>query len=80
MKYVKKHGRTVSDLSRKTEKAEKICARCEHASPLAGGETVLCERFGVVDCDNRCRKFVYDPLKREPARAPKPEIPDISLD
>ncbi len=47
---------------------EKVCAYCEHATTLAGGEHVLCDRKGVVSDGYKCRKFVYDPIKRVPKR------------
>ncbi len=57
---------------------DKICAYCEKATVLAGGEHVLCEKKGVVADSYHCRKFVYDPVKRIPKRA-RP-LPEAELD
>ncbi len=57
---------------------DRVCAYCEHATPLAGGEHVLCEKRGVVTGTHHCRKFAYDPQKRIPKRA-KP-LPEVELD
>ena len=41
--------------------------------PMAGvtdaAFRLLCRKHGVVEADGCCRRFVYDPLKREPAHA-----------
>ena len=57
---------------------DRVCAYCEHATSLAGGEHVLCEKRGVVTGTHHCRKFAYDPQKRIPKRA-KP-LPQVELD
>ena len=56
----------------------KVCLYCENATVLQGENTVLCKYKGVVSEDYVCRKFVYDPLKREPKSALK--IPTLSPD
>ena len=46
---------------------EPQCAFCEHGSPIGEGETVLCRKVGgVMHSFSKCKKFKYDPLKREP--------------
>ena len=46
---------------------EPQCAFCEHGSPVGDGETVLCRKMGaVMQSFSKCKKFKYDPLKREP--------------
>ncbi len=45
----------------------KICACCEKAEILNDSERVLCQKHGVVSADYKCRKFRYDPLKRNPS-------------
>ena len=45
-----------------------VCAYCEHAVPLVGGEDVLCRKNGVVSAAYHCKKFSYDLLKRKPVR------------
>ena len=57
---------------------DRVCAYCEHATTLAGGEHVLCAKRGVVTGTHHCRKFVYDPLKRKPARVKS--LPEVELD
>ncbi|MBQ8509152.1 MAG: hypothetical protein IJ493_04510 [Clostridia bacterium] len=59
---------------------EKICAFCRFASEIAGAEEMLCERRGVVGREYRCRRFVYDPLKRVPRRPPALIVPDLLAD
>ena len=50
---------------------EPRCAYCGRGRLSADGENVLCKKYGVVDKDYSCKKFVYDALKRVPKR-PKP--------
>jgi len=45
------------------------CASCERAVPMEG-QNMLCRRYGIVHEAYHCRKFIYDPLKRRPQRAP----------
>lgn len=53
---------------------EKVCAYCEHASPLKDKDYMLCSVRGVVSASFSCRKFLYDPLKRIPARTQAPKL------
>jgi len=53
----------------KIDKSERICAFCELCVPMYDGDTVLCERFGIVSKAHSCKKFSYDPLKRTPPKA-----------
>ena len=46
---------------------EKRCAYCALGSVINDHE-VACERKGVMDAANHCRRFQYDPLKRVPPR------------
>ena len=50
---------------------EPKCEYCLHAVIAADGVTVLCEKKGITDFDDSCKKFEYDPLKRTPRRQPK---------
>ena len=66
------------------ETIERYCVFCEYGTPMPtdkdGNETVLCSKKGVVRGKTVCRKFSYDPLKREPAKRqalPKTEVVDI---
>lgn len=55
-----------------------VCALCENATVLKGGNGILCRQKGIVSEDYSCRKFVYDPLKRAP-KLPR-QIPTLSKD
>ena len=43
-----------------------VCARCR---PAPTENEMLCIVKGIVPSDYLCRKFRYDPLKREPREA-----------
>lgn len=47
------------------KKIDPQCRYCRHGqvSPLGG---ILCEKYGLTTPDFHCKKFAYDPLKREP--------------
>ena len=47
------------------------CSYCKHGNISPDNETVLCIKKGVVDKEYYCRKFSYDPLKRQPERPRK---------
>ena len=53
---------------------EKICLYCEHAAPSYDSERMLCDLRGIVNAGHKCRKFIYDPLKRIPRPPKKPEL------
>lgn len=60
---------------------EKICCNCEYASLMHDRDYVLCRRKGVVQAGHKCRKFIYDPLKRMPHMTPqKPKLDFVPLD
>ena len=60
---------------------EKFCAFCEHGTPVPGTDDVVCIKKGVVKADFVCRRFQYDPLKRNPKeKIPLPEMEAVSLD
>ena len=64
----------------KKDGIERYCRYCENAKTLSDTDTVLCDRYGVVSASHRCRKFMYDPMKRTPKRqttAPSLEFVDI---
>ena len=48
------------------------CKYCAYGRASAGGDEVLCEKRGVMLPDSSCKKFSYDPLKREPSRRGAP--------
>lgn len=51
-----------------TGEIERYCRFCQHASGLSDEDHMLCGIRGIVSCGFVCRKFIYDPLKREPKR------------
>lgn len=54
------------------------CRYCEQALRCGRDGTVLCELKGVVAADYHCRRYVYDPLKREPKS--KVRLPQYASD
>ncbi len=50
---------------------ERFCRFCRHSSELSDGDAVLCSKKGIVSAGFVCKKFTYDPLKREPKRLSK---------
>lgn len=42
------------------------CSYCVHGNNFIKQKTILCVKFGVVNSNNSCKKFKYDPLKRIP--------------
>ncbi len=50
---------------------ERFCKYCERATTLSDPDQMLCRKQGVVDAGACCRRFVYDPLKREPSPVQK---------
>ena len=64
---------------------EKVCAFCEYSAPAPadkeGNEYVICSKKGLVREGSVCRKFSYDPLKREPAEKHQlPETAPVDID
>ncbi len=51
---------------RDNKELESICRYCEYARLLLDENQMLCEKKGVVDAGYHCRRFCYDPLKRDP--------------
>ena len=47
---------------------DKICANCAFGTHAPDGDSVLCEKRGVMLNTSTCKKFKYDPLNRTPAR------------
>lgn len=48
------------------EHIEPACSYCARGRISANGDTVLCEKSGVMNPADSCRRFVYDPLRRTP--------------
>ncbi len=58
---------------------EPRCDVCQYARHLKDDEgNVLCDKTGVVSGAHRCRRFLYDPLKRRPARIQVPTADVVS--
>lgn len=49
---------------------EPRCAYCLRANPI-DGRHMTCHKKGIVQCEDSCRLFRYDPLRRVP---PKPAV------
>ena len=47
------------------------CRFCEHAAVIRDGEVMLCAKKGVVSSNAVCKKYSFDPLKRQPRPRPK---------
>lgn len=54
------------------------CAYCAIGKATDDLSHVLCIKKGVMMPDSHCRHFQYDPLRRVPKAAPKPESFDAS--
>lgn len=44
----------------------KKCAHCQNSLPLSNSDEMACKIRGIVNSDDLCRKYKYDPLKRVP--------------
>lgn len=49
------------------KRIEKSCSYCAYCTKL-NEDQALCIKKGVVDLNGKCRKFLYDPCKRTPAK------------
>ncbi len=45
------------------------CEYCVYGNSSVFSDEVLCEKRGITSKKDSCRKYKYDPLKREPTRA-----------
>lgn len=52
------------------------CSYCQLGKTSADGTVVYCPRKGVMSPMDSCKKFVYEPTKREPLRQQK--LPDFT--
>ncbi len=50
------------------KKIEKSCSYCAHGAAL-DEDSVLCSKKGLRPLSGKCRKFKYDPTKRQPVKA-----------
>ncbi len=44
------------------------CEYCSYGKISPDNETILCIKKGVVEKTYACKRFKYDPLKRQPRR------------
>ncbi len=51
-----------------SKKIEPACMYCRFGKRNGDSEKVFCEKKGIVDAFNSCRKFDYDPLRRVPRK------------
>ena len=49
------------------KKIAKSCSYCARGTKI-DDEQVLCMKKGIVPTNSKCRKFLYDPCKRVPAK------------
>lgn len=75
----------MSAKKKKSEDIERFCAFCELGTPVPAPDgadfDVICPKKGVVRADFVCRRFRYDPLKRNPREKPSlPEFEAVLLD
>lgn len=50
---------------------EPCCAYCIH-SAYVDDESIICVKKGIMKSWGKCRRFEYDPLKRQPEAPSKP--------
>ena len=50
------------------------CSLCEYGRWDGSHTAVLCKEKGVMQPDGHCRRFRYDPFRREPRR--RPSLPE----
>jgi hypothetical protein len=71
----KKSGKNTDE---EKEAEEPVCARCQFARKLLTEKgQMICDKRGVVSTTHSCKDYIYDPLKRIPAR-PSFTAPDFS--
>lgn len=49
------------------KRIEKSCEYCAHSTKCSSDQ-MLCTKRGIVSITYACRKFLYDPFKRVPAK------------
>ncbi|NLP48645.1 MAG: hypothetical protein GX345_06850 [Clostridiales bacterium] len=59
-----------------SKKISPQCSLCVHGKPTPDGLGILCIKKGLMRPDSKCRRFLYDPLKRVPRR--QPALPTIN--
>ena len=59
-------------------KPQPACKYCANAVLTADESVLLCRKMGSVLPEDSCRRFKYDPLKRQPGSLP--EFGNYTLD
>lgn len=59
-------------------KPQPSCKYCRNAVLTADRDVILCPKKGSVLADDSCRRFKYDPLKRQPGAVP--ELGEYSIE
>ena len=49
------------------KKISPACKYCIHSTPLSFTDDMVCKYKGVTESNSSCRKYKYDPLKRQPS-------------
>lgn len=47
---------------------KKSCVWCTYGIKSKYSDEIFCKKKGVLNCDDVCRKYEYDPLKRIPQK------------
>ena len=55
------------------------CSYCEYGTLSEDMTMINCKKSGIVSPYFRCRRFKYDPTKRQPKKMPKIKTLDPSL-
>jgi hypothetical protein len=44
------------------------CSYCEYGNRAKDGNKVICEKVGLVNDNQVCKRYIYSPLKRIPVK------------
>lgn len=44
------------------------CMYCQHGTTLGFTDEIICNKHGVMNKFDTCRKYTYDPIKRIPSK------------
>ena len=58
---------------------EPCCAYCKRGSRISE-EEVVCVKRGIVSSGGSCRRFIYDPLQRQPQKPVTPDTSQVSAE
>ncbi|MBQ5810425.1 MAG: hypothetical protein IIW23_02470 [Clostridia bacterium] len=58
-------------INKAINKPQPACKYCSRAIITADSGVILCRKRGSVSVDDSCRRFKYDPLKRQPGTMPE---------